>query len=65
MNQIDRIFETSKNAEQYADGYLKYLSEVLAKLTPNDHVAAALFGVIKLLDQRRHYVAEFNVKFIA
>ncbi len=41
MNQIERIYETSQNAEQYADAYLKYLSEVLTKL---DRRAIAQFA---------------------
>lgn len=41
MNQIERIFESNPGAEQYADSYLKYLSEVLARL---DRKAIAAFA---------------------
>lgn len=32
MNQIERMFEVSENAEAYADAYLCYLTEVFKKL---------------------------------
>lgn len=41
MNQITRIYENSPSAEQYADQYLKYLSEVLTRL---DRKAIAAFA---------------------